>query len=355
MTIFLERYNYFLPKDLIAKTPAVPRDKSRLLVYSSGKISHDYFCNLGRYLKAGDLLVFNNSRVFPARIFGKKLNGGKVEILLLEKSGNSWQAMIGGRTNSGEKIFCEKNFFARVVEKFGKIAMLKFNLSGRKFWRQIAKIGKTPIPPYIIKEIKNQRSKIKNMENYYREHYQTVYAKKIGSAAAPTAGLHFSKKLIGDLQSASIEIATIDLHVGLGTFAPLSAENIRQKKLHSEKFSIPCSTVRKIIKTKKSGGRIIAVGTTTVRALESAADQILSGHKISSSTEIFIQPGYKFKIVDGLITNFHLPCSSLMILVAAFLQQKGGEDGRKKLLELYQIAIKKNYRFYSFGDAMVII
>lgn len=346
--IKISDFSYDLPRDLIAKTPAHPRSYCRLLVYSNGEIFDDFFYNLGRYLKAGDLLVLNDSKVFPARLYGQKKSGGKVEILLLEKLGQHWQVLVGGKINEGEKIIFTNNFFAKVIEKFGKEAKIKFNLSGEKLWRQIEKIGKTPIPPYI----KNTSLSEKNL----RREYQTVYARVFGSSAAPTAGLHFTKKLIGELKSQGIEIAEVNLHVGLGTFVPISDKNIRQKKLHPEKFSIPRSTMRKIIETKKSGGRIIAVGTTTVRALESAAKKILPGEKeISGATDIFIQPGFKFKIIDGLITNFHLPHSSLMMLVAAFLQSKGEKNGQKKLLDLYQTAIRKKYRFYSFGDAMLVI
>jgi S-adenosylmethionine:tRNA ribosyltransferase-isomerase len=192
-----------------------------------------------------------------------------------------------------------------------------------------------------------------------RKEYQTVYAGEYGSAAAPTAGLHFSKKQIGELIGLGVAVAYVNLNIGLGTFAPLTSENLLSKKLHSEKFQIPCSTIKKIIQTKKQGGRIIAVGTTTVRALESAAETIFENKSkiidISGSTEIFIQPGFKFRIVDSLITNFHLPSSSLMMLVAALVQDKGIKDGREKLLEIYQHAINKEYRFYSFGDAMLIL
>ncbi len=352
----IEKYSYNLPSELIAKIPASPRDHSRLLVFSGGKVHHDNFYNLGRYLMAGDLLVVNDSRVIPARLFAKKKTGGKIEILLLEQNGESWRVLIGGKVAAGENIIISSNFFASVLEKKGKEVIVKFNLSGAGFWRKIEKIGKMPIPPYIEKKIKDQKSKIKNDENYYRKRYQTVYAKEYGSAAAPTAGLHFSKKLIGELKSAGVNFATVNLHVGLGTFAPITSENILNKKLHLEKFSIPRSTCEKIIKAKNSGGRVIAIGTTTVRALESSAEKIVSGQKvIFGQTDIFIQPGFDFKIVDSLITNFHLPCSSLMMLVAAFLQHKNEKDGRKKLLELYKTAIDEKYRFYSFGDAMLVI
>lgn len=350
MTIKIREYNYFLPNELIAKAPTNPRDTSRLLVFDTEKncTHHKHFFDIGGFLHPGDLLVANNSKVMPSRIFGRKITGGKVEILLLEQSEDFWQVLIGGKTKVGDEIKIGAEFFCQIIKKNGNDVVVDFNLSGQNFWRKINKLGHMPIPPYI----KNSKLSEKTL----RRRYQTVYAKEFGSAAAPTAGLHFRKKLIGDLQSAGVEFASVNLHVGLGTFAPINEENEKNKKLHSENFSIPYSTVQKILKTKKSGGRIIAVGTTTVRALESASAEILSGKKdISGSTDIFILPGDEFKVVDGLITNFHLPKSSLMMLAAAFIQDKGIIDGRGKLLELYSLAIDKKYRFYSFGDAMLII
>ena len=346
----IDEYNYYLPPALIANSPKKPRSHCRLLVNKnhSDEIVHDHFYHLNQYLNPRDLLIFNDSKVFPARLIGKKKTGGKVEILLLEENGIFWQVLIGGKVSAGDEISFSESLLCYIVELFGKEAKVKFNSSGANFWCQVNKLGKTPIPPYIKNTPLSEKS--------LRREYQTVYAKLPGSAAAPTAGLHFSKKLIGELEHQGVEIATINLAVGLGTFAPVSEENIRRKKLHREKFQIPYSTVKKINKTKKAGSKIIAVGTTTVRALESASQKILSCKKeISGSTDLFIQPGFEFKIIDGLITNFHLPRSSLMILVTAFLQFRGEKDGRKKLLELYKIASEKKYRFYSFGDAMMIL
>jgi len=344
------KYNYNLPAELIAKTPANPRDYSRLLVFDPEKeiICHELFYNLKKYLKPGDLLVTNDSKVMPSRIIGKKETGGEIEVLLLGQKGRYWNVLIGGKIKINEKIIFNSQLDAFVLEKNGKNALLNFNLDENKFWEEVNKIGKMPIPPYIKDTTLSEVA--------LREEYQTVYAKRYGSAAAPTAGLHFTKKLLGELQSVGVEISTVDLSVGLGTFAPLEDENIKSKKLHLENFSIPHSTIKKILFTKKNGGRIIAVGTTTIRALESAAGEILSAEKsILSSTDIFIQPGDKFQIVDGLITNFHMPQTSLMMLVAAFLQYKGSVNGQKKILELYQLAIDEKYRFYSFGDAMFLI
>lgn len=350
----IEDYSYQLPKKLIAKNPAKPRESSRLLVFDSKnqQVVDDCFLNLKKYLQPGDILILNNSKVFPARLHGHKITGGKVELLLLEeKSSNQWIALVGGKISIGEKIFFGDNFNATVIEKNGKEAKVKFNLSGVSFWRLIDVIGETPIPPYI------KDSKLS--EDQLRREYQTVYAQNFGSAAAPTAGLHFSKEQIGEIKALGVDTAYIDLKVGLGTFAPLDEKNFQEQKLHLENFSVPSSTIKKINKIKKTGGKVVAVGTTVVRALESAAEEIIKNSQIksgiSASTKIFIQPGFEFKIVDSLITNFHLPSSSLMMLVAAFLQYKGIKDGREELLKIYQQAINKKYRFYSFGDAMMIL
>jgi S-adenosylmethionine:tRNA ribosyltransferase-isomerase len=272
-------------------------------------------------------------------------------VLLLEERGDFWLAMVGGKTKLGDKVTFSKKLKGEVVEKNNKEAVIVFDKKGPDFWQMVEEIGKTPIPPYI------KHTKLSERE--LREAYQTVYSGEYGSAAAPTAGLHFSKKQIGELLRIGVEVEYINLNIGLGTFAPLTSENLFTKKLHSEKFQIPYSAIKKIIQTKSEGGRVFAVGTTTVRALESVAEKILDNKSkitgITDSTEIFIQPGFKFKIVDSLITNFHLPSSSLMMLVSALIQDKGIKDGREKLLEIYQYAINKEYRFYSFGDAMLLL
>lgn len=348
----IDNYFYKLPEKLIANEPAKPRERSRLLVFNSAedKIIDDVFSNLNFFLKKGDLLVLNDSKVFPARIFGTKETGGKIEVLLLEDCGDSWLAMVGGKTKLGDKVLFQQNLEGEIVEKNGKLAKITFSQRGADFWQTIEEIGKTPIPPYI-KNTKLSERKLRN-------EYQTVYSNNYGSAAAPTAGLHFSKKQIGDILAFGASVEYLSLNVGLGTFAPLTENNLTEKKLHLEKFHIPSSTMKKITQTKKQKGRIIAVGTTTLRALESASGRILSDRDktadIFDSTDIFIQPGFKFKVADGLITNFHLPSSSLMMLVAAFIQDKAEVNGCKKLLEIYQYAIKKKYRFYSFGDAMLV-
>jgi S-adenosylmethionine:tRNA ribosyltransferase-isomerase len=349
----IDSYFYNLPGKLIASKPARPREKSRLLVFNAtkNKIHDETFSNLVNLFNKCDLLILNNSKVFTARLFGKKETGGKIETLLLREDNNIWSVIIGGKIEVGDKILFSKNLEGEIINKTGKEAKIIFNKKGLELWKIIDKIGKMPIPPYIKKTRLSERE--------LRLEYQTVYAGKYGSSAAPTAGLHFSKNQIGELLKAGVGIEYIDLNIGLGTFAPLSPENMSAKKLHSEKFQIPRSTIEKIIQTKKQSGRIIAVGTTTVRALESVAMEILENKNsiraISDSTEIFIQPGFQFKIVDSLITNFHLPSSSLMMLVSAFIENKGAKDGREKLLEIYQHAIKNKYRFYSFGDAMIVL
>jgi S-adenosylmethionine:tRNA ribosyltransferase-isomerase len=369
MMIDINDFDYQLPDGLIASKPAEPRDSSRLLVYkkNDGIIQHHTFNEIGQFLKGGDLLVVNNSKVFPARLLGQKVSGGKIEILLLEQSNQVWSAMIGGKVSVDQKIIFSEKLSGIIVGKDGKTGIVKFDLSGDDFWREIEKIGHTPIPPYISKNVKIR-------EDYYRKKYQTVYAEKVGSAAAPTAGLHFTKELISKLRKSDIDFASVDLHVGLGTFAPITEEDIKNKKLHREHCTISKETINKILETKKNGGRVIAVGTTTVRALESFfQDHDIQGSNLRirtdennetmeqpnndyfGSTEIFIQPGFEFKVIDDLVTNFHLPKSSLMMLVAAFLEYKGEKSGREKLLDLYRNAIENNYRFYSFGDAMLIL
>ena len=343
------QFDYNLPEELIAREPVNPRDSSRLLVYDSGKkeIKDNFFSDLPELVQEGDLIVLNESKVFPARLIGQKKSGGKIEILLIEKQNSSWLSLIGGKIKQGETVHFSNELVGTVISRMGKEATISFNVSDELFWNKIEEIGKTPIPPYI---------KGTNLEEQeLRKEYQTVYAKKYGSAAAPTAGLHFTDDLIQELKKRGVNFASVNLHVGLGTFAPLEEKNIIEKKLHKEFFSIPATTSEQICRAKKCGKKVIAIGTTTVRALESGKDNILSCKGISSETEIFIQPGYQFDVADALITNFHLPKSSLMMLVAAFIENKGFDNGRDKLLEIYNNAIENKYRFYSFGDAMMII
>lgn len=343
-------FDYELPAAQIAQEPANPRDHSRLLFFNSKKkqIIDDFFYNLADCLQPNDLLVINNSRVFPARLFGKKETGGRVEILLLEQNGDYWQAIVGGKVSIGTKIVFSKKLFGIIENKIDNQVAISFNIFDDSFWSEIEQIGQMPIPPYIKNTPLSERK--------LRDEYQTVYAKGFGSAAAPTAGLHFTDELIKKLVLRSMNFAAIDLHVGLGTFLPISDENVSTKKLHKEYFTIPAETIKKIQTCRKNGGRVIAVGTTSARALESVGEKIFTSKKtFSEYTDIFIQPGDKFQVIDGLITNFHLPKSSLMFLIAAFLQFKNSESGRDQILKIYNHAIENNYRFYSFGDAMLIL
>lgn len=321
----LKTYNYHLPPELIAQTPLPQRDHSRLLVLNRKKhlIIHDKFYNIAKYLKAGDILVFNDSKVIPARLHGQKETGGKIEIFLLQKKeNNTWQCLTKGKIKKQQKIILPKKFLGQIMKiKDDGTKIIKFNK------KNILSIGETPTPPYIKKK--------SNLHEY-----QTIYAKHEGSVAAPTAGFHFTKKLLKQLKQKGVQLEYVTLHVGLGTFAPVKTDDITQHKMHTEYFSIAPAALKRIQQAKKEKRRIIAVGTTSCRTLES--------NKVKNSTNIFIYPGYKFKNIDALITNFHLPKSTLLMLVSAFA-------GTKKIKKAYQEAIKNKYRFYSFGDAMLII
>lgn len=339
-------FDYNLPLDLIAQKPAEPRDSCKLMVLDKTKkmISHHFFYDLDKFLQKGDVLVFNDTKVFPARLLGQKTSGGKAEILLLRQiSPNFWEAMVGcKRKKEGIEIVLSKKLSA-VLEKRIKDEkwLVKFNVKGEKLMNVIFKIGKTPIPPYI---------KNADKEDKLKKEYQTIYAEKIGSAAAPTAGLHFTKKLLNKLQKKGVKLEFVTLHVGLGTFAPIRVKDIKKHLIHSEWGEVSASTIKNIVKAKKQGRRIISVGTTSTRILEGAVANYLEVKKItkfSGFINIYIYPGYKFKIVDSIITNFHLPKSSLLVMISAFA-------GRKFVLEAYKQAIEKKYLFYSFGDAMLI-
>lgn len=361
---FLSDYNYHLPHNLIAQQPITPRDHSRLLVLNkaNGQINHDHFYNLPKYLKAGDILVINDTKVFPARLKGyKEDTGGRVEIFLLRPLPNkNWECLIGGKVNRGQKIIFVSNpvasrqsvknkLIAQIITQQANLGQVKFNQTGAKFWSVLNRFGQTPLPPYI------KRAKILALD---KNRYQTIYAdpKKNNSVAAPTAGLHFTSGLLQKLKLVGIEILKITLHVGLGTFQTIKTKDIREHKMHSEFYDISPAVWQKIKAAKKAGQRIIAVGTTSCRALESAVNSktavsdfgFNNRPKLKGQTNIFIYPGYQFKIIDGLITNFHLPQSSLLMLVSA-LTGKGSID------KAYKIAIAKKYRFFSYGDAMLII
>ena len=345
----LENYNFDLPKNLIAQKPASPPDTCRLMVLNrkNQKIIDDKFLNLPTYLKSGDVLVFNDSKVLPARLIGKKETGGKVEILLLKSvSQNSWQCLVGNlkiTKQVGTRLKFSKKLNGQIIRREKDTAIIKFNLSDAKLMKQILKIGQMPTPPYI-KRIAKQNE------------YQTFFAKKLGSAAAPTAGLHFTPKIFKKLSakggSASggkqmgVQIEFITLHVGLGTFQPVKTQNITKYQIHEEYFELNTKTAQRLNQAKKENRRIIAVGTTSIRVLETCAQQNMLKAK-KGFTKIYIYPGYKFKFVNALITNFHVPKSSLILLVSAFA-------GKKFIDKAYKRAIQKKYRFFSFGDVMLI-
>ena len=336
-------FNYNLPQTLIAQKPVSPRDHSRLLVLdkNNGKIKHCHFSDLPKLLQPNDVLVFNNSKVFKARLTGTKPTGGKLEIFLLrEINASTWEAMIGGRGGDvGLEIKFGKNLSGKIIKQNENLRHIKFNLSGIKLQNAIDKLGTIPLPPYIKQTAKLDR-------------YQTVYAKTRGSVAAPTAGLHFTKKLLSDLKKKNIQLEYVTLHVGLGTFASIKTDKIENHKIHTEWATIDSATAKRLNVAKKQGRRIIAVGTTTVRTLEAFCGRGMPRHaptieRGSKDINLYITPGYKFKFVDAMITNFHLPQSSLLVLVSSFA-------GYDKTLAAYKTAINKKYRFYSFGDAMFI-
>jgi S-adenosylmethionine:tRNA ribosyltransferase-isomerase len=337
-------FNYQLPEKLIANTPAEPRDQARLLVYNKKKslTKHVRFFNLSDYLQAGDVLVLNNSKVMTSRLPGTKTTGGIIELLLLKKiTPKTWEAMIRGKhLKSGQILQFKQGLQCTLIDKTSPTTwVIRFNFSGQKLANLIEKYGQVPIPPYI---------KTSLSQNKLKKHYQTVYAKQLGSAAAPTAGLHFTNQLLLKLKKQGVKIVYLTLHVGLGTFAPVKTTNIKDHQMHSEYVEVPKTTIKTLQKAKQTNNRIIAVGTTSIRAIEALADEILtSDQPIKKNVNIFIYPGYKFKLVDAIITYFHLPQSTLLMLVSAFVT-------RPKILKLYKQAIKMEYRFYSFGDAMFI-
>jgi S-adenosylmethionine:tRNA ribosyltransferase-isomerase len=338
----LSAYDYELPAERIAQNPCVPRDRSRLLVIDRNRqISDRHFFELTQLLQPGDLLVLNDTRVIPARLFGYKADSGRaVEILLMEPlaEANCWSALVkpGKRLKLGSKIIFSEQLSAEVVdyEPETKGRKLKFYLSGIDSLDQaIANLGQVPFPPYVTESQATP------------EQYQTVYAENPGAIAAPTAGLHFTPELLQQLSDQGIAQTYITLHVGVGTFRPVETEDITQHQIHSEWLAVSEAAIAKIKATKSNGGRVIGVGTTVARSLESS-----KLHPYRGKTNLMIYPGYEWQVLDGLITNFHLPKSSLLMLVAAFL----GDNGRQFLLDLYQRAIASEYRFYSFGDAMLI-
>ena len=337
-------FAYELPQELIAQTPVEPRNSSRLLKVDrqTGEIVHDRFYNLCRYLKKGDLLVLNDSRVLPARIYGEREDTGSfIEFLLVEQRENMvWEilcrpgkkAKVGTRFTFGGGIL--KAEITEVLEDGNRVARF---FCEENFFAALDRIGQMPLPPYITEKLKD------------KERYQTVYSNELGSSAAPTAGLHFTKEQLEDIKKMGVNIAFVTLHVGLGTFRPVKEDKVLDHKMHREHYELSEKTAQLINETKKNGGRVIAVGTTSCRTIESVAS-FHDGKIVADDgwTSIFIYPGYEFKVMDGLITNFHLPESTLIMLVSAFL-------GYEKTMNAYKTAVQEKYRFFSFGDSMAIL
>lgn len=338
----LQNFDYKLPNELIAQHPMDKRDESRLLVVDkdTDQYQHKKFYNLIDYLNSGDTLVLNDTRVMPARLFGKKITtGALIEILLLKnKSNDVWECLVKPAKRVAVGTIVDFNGIMRaecIEAKDDGFRYFKFTYEGI-FQEKLEILGTMPLPPYIKEQLKDN------------ERYQTVYSKNLGSAAAPTAGLHFTKQLLNDIKEKGINVCYITLHVGIGTFRPVVVNEVENHKMHSEFYQIDEKTAEIINETKKNNKKIIAVGTTTIRTLETVAKNN-NGKIVSSSgfTDIFIYPGFKFRCVDSLVTNFHLPKSTLIMLVSAFYN-------REKILNIYNIAVKEKYRFFSFGDAMLI-
>lgn len=335
-------FYYDLPQELIAQTPVEPRDSSRLLVLNrkTGAIQHRHFTDILDYLHSGDLLVLNNSRVIPARLYGKRIDtGGSVELLLLtQHETNVWETLVkpGKRAREGAEITFGGGLLTgtiREVKEDGN-RIIEFDCK-ENIYALLDQVGQMPLPPYITAKLQD------------KERYQTVYSKDLGSAAAPTAGLHFTPELLSRAKEKGVEIAEVTLHVGLGTFRPVKVEDVTQHHMHTEWYHIPKEAADKINQTKAKGGRVVCVGTTSCRTIESAA-QKGPIQETSDDTSIFIYPGYTFRAMDGLITNFHLPESTLIMLVSAFC-------GYENTMHAYKIAVEERYRFFSFGDAMLIL
>ena len=336
-------FYYDLPEELIAQDPLEKRSNSRLMILDkkSGDVTHRHFYDIKDYLKPGDCLVINNTKVIPARLYGvREETGGKVEILLLKrKSDDVWETLVrpgkkvrvGTRLTFGDGLL--KGEVIDIVDEGNRL--IRFTYDGI-FEEILDQLGQMPLPPYITHELKD------------KNRYQTVYAKYDGSAAAPTAGLHFTEELLDEIRQMGVSIAEVTLHVGLGTFRPVKVDNVLEHHMHSEFFQISEEAAELINTTKKNGGRVISVGTTSTRTLESAAEADGTLHEKSGWTDIFIYPGYSFKVIDGLITNFHLPESTLVMLVSALA-------GREHVMAAYEKAVQERYRFFSFGDAMLII
>jgi S-adenosylmethionine:tRNA ribosyltransferase-isomerase len=338
----LEEFNYYLPERLIAQTPIEKRDESRLLVLhrDTGALEHKHFYDLLDYLNPGDVLVLNDTKVIPARLYAHKETGAAIELVLINQVDmNHWKALVkpGRKALPGTKLLFESDRLTAEVEAIVEEGMrlIKFNFEGN-FFEILDEIGNMPLPPYIKEKLKD------------KDRYQPVYARENGSAAAPTAGLHFTPELLKKIEDKGVIIAKVLLHVGLGTFRPVKVENIEEHQMHAEYYQINEETANIINNARKNGGRVIAVGTTSTRTLETVADEEGWLKAESGWTRKFIYPGYKYKIVDALVTNFHLPQSTLLMLISAFAN-------KDQIFKAYEEAIDKEYRFFSFGDAMLIL
>ena len=334
-------FDFYLPEELIAQTPLEKRDSSRLLVLdkATGALEHRHFYELPEFLNEGDCLVLNNSRVLPARLIGTRETGGAVELVLLRDLGEGrWECLSrpGRKTKPGTALVFGGGELTAEVESVaeGGNRIVRFDYEGI-FLEVLERLGKMPLPPYIKEELDDP------------ERYQTVYSRELGSAAAPTAGLHFTQELLDKIAAKGVKVCYVTLHVGLGTFRPVKEDEIEQHEMHSEFCIVPEGTARVITETKRRGGRVVAVGTTSCRTLESFAEADGSIAPSSGWTDIFIYPGYKFKCIDALVTNFHLPESTLIMLVSSL-------TGRENILNAYKVAVEERYRFFSFGDAMFI-
>jgi len=343
--MLVTEFNYHLPNELIARYPAPERDASRLMLLDrcARTIGEDVFAHLGRHLLPGDLLVMNDTRVIPARLFGAKETGGRVELFLVKRlpgDGCEWECLLRGskRFRSGQPILFGSGMTARVIGRQGPESWRVGFSSEEPFDAWLEREGHIPLPPYLLRD-DDARD---------RERYQTVIASVDGAVAAPTAGLHFTGELLSSLAAKGIDSARLTLHTGLGTFQPVRVERVEEHRIHREWYTIPAETADAVRTAKERGGRVVAVGTTSARALEFAADD---GGRVKAGTgeaDIFIYPGYRFRVVDGLITNFHLPESTLLMLVAAFA-------GREFVLDAYREAVARGFRFYSYGDAMLLV
>jgi len=346
----LDDYNYDLPEERIAQRPVSPRDQSRLLVLdkTTGRIGHHRFDGIGDFLRPGDLLIVNDTEVVPARLFGTKETGGRVEVLILDfseamdrkQSIHSFETDCLVRASKspkpGSRLVFDPELEAEVLDKRNGVLRLRFQCR-KNFSDILSRIGHMPLPPYVKRRDDDDD----------KTTYQTVYASIKGAVAAPTAGLHFTDTLLDELKQRGVQTARITLHVGYGTFLPVKTPDIRQHEMYSEWFHIPKNTASRIARAKQDGGRVVAIGTTSVRTVEYAASPDGTIRSGSGRSDLFIYPGYRFKLVDGLVTNFHLPKSTLIMLVAAFA-------GREQVLHAYREAVAKGYRFYSYGDAMLI-